>query len=98
MTVAAAAAIRPLVIGESPDRVRSVRLGTGAGAGVIAATVSAASGTTVMSLGSPSLATTRFWLSALKLIASPCGESGSGMRVGAAASAVGTSEPASGHT
>ena len=29
MTVAAAAAIRPLVIGESPERLRSVKLGTG---------------------------------------------------------------------
>ena len=98
MTVAAAAAIRPLVIGESPDRVRSVKLGTADCAGVSAAVAAGARGTTVRALGNFSLATTRLRLSDEKLIASPCGESGSGVRTGAAARAPGTSEPDSGHT
>jgi hypothetical protein len=85
-------------MGDSPDLVRSVRLGTapvaaeavGAGAGA------AGRGTTVTALGSPSLATTIRLPSAVKLIASPCGESGSAIRTGWVASAPVTSEPVSG--
>ena len=59
-TVATIAAIIAEVIGERPERVRSVRLGTSPRAAVSAAAATAAgSGTTVRSLGSPSLATTR---------------------------------------
>jgi hypothetical protein len=102
MTAAAPAAITPLVIGESPDLPRSVRLGPGASAGASATTAAAATsagrGTTLTALGRPSPATTRFRLSAAKLIASPCGESGNGIRTGVAARAPATSEPVSGQT
>jgi hypothetical protein len=71
------------MIGESPERVRSVRL-TGVraaapAAGAVAVAV-AGIGTTVTALGNCSLATTSERLSALKLIASPCGDGGSAIR------------------
>ena len=49
-------------------------------------------------LGNPSLATTRLLAPAAKLIASPCGDSGSATRTGLPPSAPTTSEPLSGHT
>ena len=55
-------------------------------------------GTTVTSPGSPSPATTSAVPSAVKLIASPCGAGGSGMRTGFPDSAVGTSDPDRGQT
>src|SRR5688500_6524020 len=96
--VATTAAIRPEVNGDSPELVKSVRLGTAPGAVVPAAVAGAATGTTVSALGVPSLATTSCWLSAAKLIASPCGEAGSATRTGSAAKAPTTSDPVSGHT
>jgi hypothetical protein len=93
--------MRPVVMGDNPELVKSVRLGTGVGtlgADVPAGAAAAGIGTTAMALGEPSLPTTSCRLSAVKLIASPCGESGSGMRTGRPASAPATSEPVSGQT